>query len=183
MSRRREDPMSWLFLIVLGVLSILAGLFAFFNPFAASVAATLIAGWAFLLIGALQIVAAIQAEGWGARLWAVLFGVVALLLGVNLVAQPLEGVLALTLVAGILFVASGVFKLFTAFGLEGNLRWAVLISAVASLILGGIVLLYFPESAFVTLGVLLAMELIANGIALVAMGGYGRSLAKNGTGA
>lgn len=165
-------------LIILGILSLAAGFLAMLNPFGASVAATVIAGWAFVLLGILEIIAAFQATGRGARIWAIILGVIAVVIGVNVLGEPLKSMVALTLVVGVMFVASGIFKLIVGFGASGNLRWAVLISAVASLVLGGIVLAYFPESAFITLGIMLAVELISNGIVMIAMGAGLRSLKK-----
>ncbi|MBL4558194.1 MAG: DUF308 domain-containing protein [Rhodobacteraceae bacterium] len=71
---KRRIAMSWLFLVILGILSIVAGIYALFNAVAASVVATLIAGWMFVFFGVVQIAAAFQASGWGARILSVLLG-------------------------------------------------------------------------------------------------------------
>ncbi|MBL4541959.1 MAG: DUF308 domain-containing protein [Rhodobacteraceae bacterium] len=170
--------MSWLFLVILGILSIVAGIYALFNAVAASVVATLIAGWMFVFFGVVQIAAAFQASGWGARILSVLLGVVVLAVGLNIIGKPLEGMLTLTFVIGVLFVASGIVKLFLGFSVSGNLRWTILLSAVASLILGAMVLTNFPQSAEILLGILLAVELISNGIWLMAIGWVEREAKK-----
>jgi uncharacterized membrane protein HdeD (DUF308 family) len=175
---KRRIAMSWLFLVILGILSIVAGIYALFNAVAASVVATLIAGWMFVFFGVVQIAAAFQASGWGARILSVLLGVVVLAVGLNIIGKPLEGMLTLTFVIGVLFVASGIVKLFLGFSVSGNLRWTILLSAVASLILGAMVLTNFPRSAEILLGILLAVELISNGIWLMAIGWVEREAKK-----
>ncbi len=97
---------NWILLAVLGVVSIIAGVLALLNPFPASLAAVQLAAWAFLIIGAVQIFAAFSAKSWGGKLWTLLLGVVAVLVGVNLLGKPLAGLITLTLVLGVMFIVS-----------------------------------------------------------------------------
>ena len=157
-------------LIIVGLFSALAGLYALFNPFPATMAATLIAGWAFLILGVLQVVAAFRATGWAGRIWAVILGLLAVLIGVEILANPLAGVVALTLAVAMLFVASGIAKIVLGAGMQGSeFRWAVIFSGAASLVLGGMILWNFPVSGIWALGVLLGVELLSNGIASLAL--------------
>ena len=161
--------MSRLLFIIAGALSVLAGLYALFNPFPATLVATVLAGWAFLLYAVLQVVAAFQAEGWGGRIWSILIGILAFIVGIEVLVNPLESVVTLTLMVAILFVASGVAKSIVSFQLKGGpLFWPVLISGVASLVLGLLILRHFPESSTWLLGFLLGVELLSNGIATLA---------------
>ena len=48
--------------IILGVISILAGVLALANPMAATLAAVQIAGWGFLIVGVMQIFLAFRAD-------------------------------------------------------------------------------------------------------------------------
>lgn len=161
--------MSRTLFIIAGVLSVLAGLYALINPFPATLVATVMAGWAFLIYAVLQVAAAFQAEGWGGRIWSILIGVLAFIVGIEVLANPLESVLTLTLMVGILFIASGVAKIVASFSLKGTgLFWPIMISGIASLILAFMILSNFPVSAAVALGFLLGVELLSNGIATLA---------------
>lgn len=161
---------NWFMLMIVGLLSILAGLLALFNPFAASLTVNMIAGWSFLILGALQLYAAFRGESWSGKLWSLLLGVVALILGVNLVANPLQGVLTLTVIAGVLFLVSGLFKLIVGVrATEAPLRWTIVFSGLISALLGFMVLSNIPGAAIVTLGLLLSVELLSNGVSIVAL--------------
>lgn len=166
------------FAIILGVLSIVAGIFCLINPLAGSLASTLIAGWSFLILGAIQLFVAFRETGWGSRIWALLLGVLGVLAGISLLSNPLEGVLTLTVILGVLFLVTGIMKFVAGFALpSGNLKLMVIISGAISAILGLMILSDFPGSAVVTLGVLLGVELIADGIAVLGLANADRSRA------
>lgn len=166
------------FAIILGVLSIVAGIFCLINPLAGSLASTLIAGWSFLILGAIQLFVAFRETGWGSRIWALLLGILGVLAGISLLSNPLEGVLTLTVILGVLFLVTGIMKFVAGFALpSGNLKLMVIISGAISAILGLMILSDFPGSAVVTLGVLLGVELIADGIAVLGLANSERSRA------
>jgi uncharacterized membrane protein HdeD (DUF308 family) len=167
---------NWIFLVVIGFISAVAGLFAIFNPFPASVAVTQLVGIAFLLIGAGEVIGAFRAEGWGGKIWALLLGVVALLVGINLLGEPLRGMITLSMFLAAMFIVSGIFKVIVCWHIQiSQLRYAVLLSGIASLLIGIIIFANFPLSAATSLGILLGVELLSNGISAIAMGFARRS--------
>jgi membrane protein HdeD len=172
--------MAKLLLIIVGVLSVLAGLYAIFNPLPATLAATLIAGWAFLILGLLQVFAVFRIEGWGGKIWALIVGVAMALVGVRIVGNPIMGALALTWVLAILFVVSGLSKVILGLSYKGiEYRGLIIISGVVSVVLGIMVFSNFPYSAAVILGVLLGIELLSNGVAALAMSFSGETPVEN----
>ena len=167
---------NWTVLFVIGVLSIIAGLLALFNPFAASLAVTTLAGWAFIILGVLQIIEAIRAKELSGKLWTLLLGIVALVLGINILGNPMEGMISLTIILGAMFLVSGIFKLFVGYSvLSSALKWAIVLSGTVSLLLGLMVLLNIPSSATIALGVILAIELLSNGVSLVSLSMHRKS--------
>ncbi|MFV0408420.1 MAG: HdeD family acid-resistance protein [Paracoccus sp. (in: a-proteobacteria)] len=156
--------------IVLGIISILAGILALANPMAATLAAEQIAGWGFLIVGVLEIFLAFRAEGWGARIWAILAAIAFVLLGIALLGNPLEGIVTLTVLAGILFMSTGIFRVIMAFQLRGTgAFWLVLLSGLLAIVLAVMIFGHFPASVVTLLGVLLAIELISNGVSVIAL--------------
>ena len=162
---------------IAGVISILAGILAFANPFGASLTVTLLAGWGFLIAGIIQLAGAFVVQGWQGKTWAILWGALATYLGVSLLFNPLEGILTLTLAAGLLFIASGATRLIMSFSTRGSSAFVpLLLSSIVSIILGIVVLAGYPGSAGWLLGTLLSVELIISGIGLIAFGSFGRRL-------
>ncbi|MDO5632811.1 MAG: DUF308 domain-containing protein [Paracoccus sp. (in: a-proteobacteria)] len=156
--------------IILGVISIIAGVLALANPLAATLTAEQLAGWTFLFVGILGAVLAFRAEGWGGRIWAVLVGVAAILLGVALLANPLHGIIALTAVVAAMFLVGGIFRIVLSFSLRGTgAFWLVLFSGAVSVLLAIMIFANFPVSALSVLGILLAVELISSGVSMIAL--------------
>lgn len=156
--------------IIVGCLSILAGILALANPLVATLTAEQVAGWGFLIVGILQIFAVFRQVSWGGRIWVLLVGVLMVLLGINLLGKPLEGIVVLTMVVASLFLIEGIFKIVLAFGLRGTgAFWLVLLSGAISVILALMIFGNFYESLGFVLGVMLAVELISNGVSIIAL--------------
>ena len=161
---------NWFLWLIAGVLSLVGGLAALANPLAATLTAELLAGWTFVLVGLLAIVSAFSDQGWGVRIVAILLGVMITLMGVNLVAHPLNGVLSLTLAAAYILMIAGLMRIFFAFKITiSSLRWAMILSGSVSIILSVMIFSNFPQSAVVVLGLYLAIELISNGISMIVL--------------
>lgn len=157
--------------IIVGVISFLAGILALANPLAATLTAEMLAGWGFLIVGILQVVFAFRDIGWGARVWAILIGAAFVLTGIALLGNPFAGIISLTMLVAILFLVGGVSKIIISFSLpRGAGFWLMLLSGALSLVLALMIFSNFPQSAAVILGVLLAVELISNGVAMITLG-------------
>lgn len=156
--------------MVIGVISVIAGILALANPFGASLAVEQFIGWMFLFAGVMQILAAWQAKGFSAKIWTALAGLIGLFVGTSLLAHPLQGMVSLTLLIAILFLVTGVFKVIAAMSFRGTKMFMpTLVSGLISGLLAVLILSDFPESAQTILGVLLAIELIFNGAFLVSL--------------
>ncbi|MFE3835974.1 HdeD family acid-resistance protein [Pseudogemmobacter sonorensis] len=157
--------------IIAGVLALLGGVAALVFPLPASLAVTVFAGVAFVVSGALGLFAAFSDKTLPSRGWIGLLSGLQLVLGVWILANPLAGLVSLTLAAGILFLASGIGRVVAAFGLKGTrLFWALLLTGVLSALLGLYAIFFLPSATPVLLGTLFAVELISVGAALIALG-------------
>lgn len=156
---------SWVWMAILAVISLVGGVLALANPLAATLAATVLAGWVFALLGALQVVQSFRVTGWPGFLWGLLFGILTLVVGLSLIFNPLAGMVSLTLLVAVLFLIIGVVKILYSFSLRPISGWGwVLASGIVSLALGVMILSNFPYSAVSVLGILLAVELLSNGV-------------------
>lgn len=165
----------WFWWLLVGLVMLVGGVVALLNPFAATLTAEAIAAWFFIIGGVLQLVAVFQAQGWGARIVALVLAAVFLWLGISLLSNPLAGILSLTLVAAIMFLASGLAKVAFSFMLRGTgFFWPVLLSGVVSVVIAIMVFSNFPQSAAVLLGLLLGVELLSSGITTISYALYAR---------
>ncbi len=164
----RSIHASWGWLALLGAISLIGGILAFANPFAATMTAAMLAAWTFVLFGVLQIVQAFSVRGWGGFLWALLMGVLMLAVGVSIIMKPAAGIVSLTVLVAIIFLVLGVVKIMYAFAFRPLSGWGwVLFSGLVSLVLGVMILADMPWAAATILGILLAVELLSNGIFLL----------------
>ena len=159
---------NWLLWLVIGIISIIGGIICLANPLQASITAEKLAGWFFVFIGVLQVITAWRAKGFSAKLWAGIAGAAGLFVGVSLLQNPLAGIISLTIIIAVLFLFTGLAKLFISFSLRNTKSFMpVLLSGVISIVLSLMVFFNLPMAAVTVLGVLLAIELISNGISLI----------------
>lgn len=159
-------------LIVSGILALVGGFAALIFPLPASLAVTVLVGWAFLISGVLGLWAAFSDKEMSHRGWAGFFSLLDVIVGVWMLANPLAGMVSLTLVVGALFFASGLTRLFLAFSnFRGtDMFWLMLLSGLISTGLGLFILVKLPAASLVILGTLVAIELIVIGTTLLSMG-------------
>ena len=164
-------------LILFGVLMFVGGVVAVANPFAASLAVSTLVGVMLLIGGAAQLWVASADAFVPHRVWTVIAALIALVAGVSLLANPLQGLISLTLLLGALFLVSGIIRLSMAFGQRDQLVfWAFLLSGAASAVIGILVLANLMAAATTLLGLLLGIQLLADGIALISLGAIARRL-------
>jgi len=156
---------SWMWMALMALISIAGGIFALWNPLAATLTVTLLAGWIFLFLGAVQIVQSFSVSDWTGFIWALLLGVATAVVGIVLLFDPLAGMVSLTILVGVLFLVSGIAKAMFAFSLRPVAGWGwMLASAALSILLAVMIFANFPWSAVSVLGILLGVELLSSGI-------------------
>lgn len=164
--------------IGLGILMMVLGMVAIAAPIFTSFAANLVLGWLFILGGIVQGIYAFQHHQRGRSLFLnVVLALIALIVGIILIANPLAGVVSLTLLVGLYFLADGIFRVFLAFQLRPQPRWGwVLINAILMIILGVLIWSQWPFNAPWLLGLLVGVGLLVNGFASLIYGITVRSM-------
>lgn len=120
--------------------------------------------------GIVVLIDAFRHQGWRSRLWHILIGVLYVAVGVMTFVNPLVTTASLTLLAGAALVATGVLRLVVAFQSRELPAWGwVAFSGLLSLLLGGMILAQWPGSSLWVLGTFLAVELIFQGWAAIAL--------------
>lgn len=156
--------------LLAGVLALLGGLVALVFPLPVGLGVVAFTGAAFLIAGAMGLFGAFRDANLPNRIWVAAFSLMELVLGVVLLADPLSGLVTLTLAVATLFLLSGIARLVIAYRMRGTgTFWLLLLTGLLSTGLGLYVFFNPLEASAVLLGTLLAVELISAGAALIAI--------------
>jgi uncharacterized membrane protein HdeD (DUF308 family) len=172
----------WQWFLVEGIILLGLGLAAILLPLIATIAVEIMVGWLLLMSGIVGMIATFrmrQAPGFG---WALLSAMLAIAAGLVLLRWPLGGALSLTLILTVFFVIEGVASIFYAFEHKRELsgRWSfMLMSGVLDLILGGFIILGLPGTAAWAIGLLLGINMVFGGWAIISMALLARSASPN----
>lgn len=155
-----------------GIALLALGTVAIIVPALASLAATLVLGWILLLSGIVGLIATIRARHAPGFWWSLLSALIGVVAGVMLLGWPLRGLFSLTAVLIAFLILEGVASILYALehrrGVSGRWSW-MLASGILDLVLGGILLAGLPGSAVWALGIIIGINMIFGGWALIAM--------------
>lgn len=155
--------------VVLGILLVIGGFVILGNAVVATTVSVLLLGWMALFSGILLLVSALFRIGSGGFWSAALGGGVLVVLGLFLLRNPGVGALTLTLLAGSLFLTTGLVRIFLGFQVT-EARSLLVISGIISVALGLLVLFNLLEATLALLGVLLGVQTLLEGLTLLVAG-------------
>jgi uncharacterized membrane protein HdeD (DUF308 family) len=179
-STRPAHSNGWGVPMTIGILLILGGAFALYAAVLTTLVSVIFVGGLLVAVGILEIVSAFRARHNGPFVAYLLTGLLSLVVGGLFLWHPIAGLASLTLlIAGYLFV-SGLFRGITAIA-DRYPRWGWDVAyAIVAVVLGIYVVAQWPISALWVLGAVVAAEIIAHGIALVAASWVLRDLQHRG---
>jgi uncharacterized membrane protein HdeD (DUF308 family) len=156
--------------VFMGGLTAALGVLMIVHPIATSAVATVVLGWALIVAAAAQLVFAFTSQTAGSFFLKLLLGVLYGLAGVALAFFPLAGVVTLTATLGVMLVAEAILETLIALALPAfaGRAW-FLLSALASLVLGLLILFHWPSSSAWTIGTLLGAAVLVNGLTRIAV--------------
>jgi uncharacterized membrane protein HdeD (DUF308 family) len=156
----------WKWFAAEGLFFIIMGTTAILVPNVFTLGITLFLGWLLLVCGIVQTVRAISISSMpGFGLW-LFSGILQIIFGYFLVADPTEGRMTLTLLLTLFFVMDGLIKISLAVLLRPLARWGWMIfSGLSSLCLAIIIIVWagWPGAALWVPGLLLGINLIFAG--------------------
>jgi uncharacterized membrane protein HdeD (DUF308 family) len=151
-----------------GIVLVVVGVLALIVPMAAALAIELILGWLILFAGIAQIIHALRSKGSSRFWWEAGIGVLYCLVAFSLLLNPMQGLITLTLLLTILFIAEGIFKIVLALQLRPASTWPwLLVSGLLSCALGFIILSNISGNARWVLGMLVGINFVFAGWALI----------------
>jgi uncharacterized membrane protein HdeD (DUF308 family) len=160
----------WGLFLAEGIILVILGLIAIVIPPLATLATTILIGWLFVISGIAGLIMTFRARHTPGFWWALLSAVIALIAGGLLLWQPLVGVLSLTFVLIAFFLIDGVLSIFLAIEHRRELvgRWGwILVSGIVDLVIAGIIWAGLPGTAAWALGLLVGIDLVFGGAALI----------------
>jgi uncharacterized membrane protein HdeD (DUF308 family) len=155
-------------LLVAGVLALVLGAVAIAVPAIASVATAIFIGWILIVASGLIMFDAFAVQNGRRRLLRVLLGVLTFAAGLYLVVAPLDGTFTLTVMLVIWFVAVGTARIVIGIAEHGVPGWGMTVaSGSLAVILGVLIAEQLPESADWAVGLIVGVDLLFAGVALV----------------
>ena len=162
----------WGLFLAEGIILVLLGVVAIVVPPIATIAFTLVVGWVFLFSGAAGLFTTFYVGRAPGFWWSLLSALIGIAAGLILIARPVTGSLSLTLVLIAFFVVEGIATIMYAIDHRGQAssRWGwMLVSGIIDLVLAIIILAGLPETAIWALGLLVGINMVFGGSALIAM--------------
>lgn len=157
-------------LLAAGIILVVLGVLGLGAVAMLSVASAIWFGAMILVGGVVLLVDAFRHQGWKSRILHILIGLLYIAVGLITFANPLAATASLTLLAGAALVATGVLRIIVAFQNRELPYWIwILVSGALSLLLGVLILVQWPASSLWVLGTFLAIELIMQGWATIAL--------------
>ena len=149
-------------MIALGILAVLL-------PTVATLAVEILIGSLFLAAGLIRLFTLSRCRSMPGFWWSAIVAVLAVLLGIVLLAQPAQGALTLTMVLVAFFIVEGMISIIVAFQIHRPMRtWGwTLFSGVIDLVLAYLIWRGWPGSAAWAIGLLVGINLFFVGLSLV----------------
>jgi uncharacterized membrane protein HdeD (DUF308 family) len=162
----------WVAFLIEGIILILLGAAAILGPEIATLAIAIFLGWLLLISGVVGLASTVWMRAAPGFRWSLVSALLAIVAGAVLVFWPAGGILSLTLVMIAFFVIEGGASIM--FALEHRRqysgRWGwMLLSGVVDIAIAAIIAFGYPGTAAWALGLLLGINMVFGGAALVSM--------------
>ncbi|WP_217353093.1 HdeD family acid-resistance protein [Haloprofundus sp. MHR1] len=170
---------TWRTLAVVGGIVAVMGVVAILAPFVTGVALSMLLG-ALLVVGAaLRGIHAFGAESWAGALLQGALAILYTVAGVALIANPVYGLVSLTILLIAYFLVDGLLEVAMGLRLRPEANWGwVVASGVLGLIVAALLFVGFPSTALWAVGLLFGVNLLASGVSMVMVAMDGRSHAR-----
>jgi len=170
----------WKLYLAEGLLLLALGIVAVIVPPLATLAVTILFGWLFLISGVMGLVTSFWMRAAPGFWWSLISAALGVLIGGMLLARPVTGAVSLTLLLIAFFAVEGIVSIMFALDhkreLSGQWGW-MLVSGVVDLVLAVIILAGLPGTSAWALGLLVGINMVFGGMALIARALHARNAA------
>lgn len=173
----------WVLYLAEGVVLVVLGATAIVLPPLATLTVTFLFGWLFLVSGIMGLITTFWMREAPGFWWALVSAVLAIVVGASLLAMPVSGAFSLTVVLVAFFIIEGVASIMFALDhrreLSGRWGW-MLMSGIVDLALATMIFAGLPSTAAWAIGLLVGINMVFGGMALIAMALHARNAATGG---
>ena len=169
---------NWRLIIIEGLILVALGLSAVIVPPATNIAVTIVLGWLFSVSGFVGLITTLAGRHAPGFWWSLLSAFLALAVGIVLIEWRSDSALPLTYLLIFFFVIEGIATIMFAVEhkrqLSGRWEWMAA-SGIVDLALAALVIIGLPGIANWAVGILVGINMIFGGSALIAMAVYGHA--------
>jgi len=159
----------WVRFLLLGLLLVALGTVGVVASGLFTLASVFFFGWLLLIGGAAVAAHAFWARRWSGFFVQLIFGTLNLVVGWIMITQPGIAALSLTLLLGVSLVVQGLFRIAAALAGQADSRAWLLLSGLASLVLGILIWSEWPVSGVWVIGLFVGIDLLFYGWWLVSL--------------
>ena len=170
----------WRLFLIEGLVLLILGLLAIIVPRVATVAVELLLGWLLLISGIIGLITPLRMRSAPGVGWAMVSAFLGIAVGLILLWWPLSGAFTMALILTVFFLIEGIASILYALDHKRELsgRWGwMLFSGLVDLLLAGLIFLGLPGTAAWAIGLLVGINMIFGGSALIGMALRARSAA------
>jgi uncharacterized membrane protein HdeD (DUF308 family) len=163
---------NWKLFLIEGIVLVVLGAAAILVPPIATLTVTFFIGWLLLFSGIAGLFTTFSMRPMPGFWWSLLSAVIGIGAGLVLLFSPGTGAVSLTIVLVAFFIIEGIASIMFALEHRNELpgSWVMmLLSGIVDLVLGGMIFLGLPSSAAWAIGLLVGINMIFGGTALIAM--------------
>mgnify|MGYP003108914730 CR=1 FL=1 len=159
----------WKPILFQGLLIALLGAGAILLPQFATLVVDIFIGWLLIIGGIFRALTLFQSPRLPGMAWSALAALLAIVLGVLLVAKPVQGMMTLTMIMVTFFIIQGVLSLLLSLHFRNIVRsWGwTLLSGIVDLILAYLIWQGWPDTATWAIGLLVGINMLFAGMALI----------------
>lgn len=165
-----ELKSKWGWFLGLGIVLIVAGTIALGSAFLMTVFSMMLLGWLMIVGGVLEAIHAFGCKKWSGFFIDLLTGILYLVVGFMIVANPEASAVALTLLMAMFLIFGGIFRVVLALVVRYQHWGWVLLHGAINLVLGILIWRQWPLSGLWVIGLFVGIDMIFNGWSLVMLG-------------
>jgi len=169
----------WKVFLAQGLVMMVLGLLAAALPYIATLAIEILLGWLFFVGGVFRTASAMRSKTAPGFWWSLATAILAIVFGLILIVRPMEGVLTLTIVLTVFFLAEGVAVILISVEFRRHLKswhWTLL-SGIINLVLAYLIFQGWPGISAWAIGLLAGISMFFFGLSLAMTAMAARAMA------